>query len=352
VKCNGLVQVQFDKSSIEFLHQAHTTLPFSPSFILPFCWSEMGNCLRLLTRADVSDSDADDATLLDPGRSEATEIESQDTINTNHQINVTESSSDTNDESPLFFRMLSRSRRSRRSNNNSSSSSSVRNRGGGGRVRGSRHNRQSSATTSTHQHHGHNNGIAVSGRDQYISRTEQNQILLAQRLGLIQHLPLVQWESKKKPTVLSSPGPKNQDENTSTQCQQLQQQPASAASASSGDHREIIQSSTSINNNSPPGYEKTELYLPLESAGEAAESEQPKNESNNRGASDSSESNDQECTICMEEFENGENIRYLPCMHYYHQTCIDNWLMRSFTCPRCMESVDVAIMNSFAQQLS
>jgi len=247
--------------------------------------------------------------------------------------------------------MLSRSRRSRRSNSNNSSSSSRRS-GGRGRGSGGRHNRQSSATTSTH--HGHNNGIAVSGRDQYISRTEQNQILLAQRLGLIQHLPLVQWESKKKPAVPSSPGPKNQDENTT---QQQRQQPPSG-SQNSGDHREIIQSSTSINNNSPPGYEKTEIYLPQESAAvlptdEAVETvSEPKNESNNRGASDSSESNDQECTICMEEFENGENIRYLPCMHYYHQTCIDNWLMRSFTCPRCMESVDVAIMNSFAQQLS
>lgn len=59
-----------------------------------------------------------------------------------------------------------------------------------------------------------------------------------------------------------------------------------------------------------------------------------------------------ECTICMEEFKNGDHVRYLPCMHFYHQICIDDWLLRSFTCPRCMEKVDVAIMASFAQQLS
>jgi len=66
----------------------------------------------------------------------------------------------------------------------------------------------------------------------------------------------------------------------------------------------------------------------------------------------SSESEDYECTICLEDFMTGQKIRYLPCMHYYHAGCIDAWLMKSFTCPRCMASVDSGIMNSFAQQLS
>lgn len=42
-----------------------------------------------------------------------------------------------------------------------------------------------------------------------------------------------------------------------------------------------------------------------------------------------------------------EPIRYLPCMHAYHVKCIDDWLLRSFTCPSCMEPVDSAILSSF-----
>lgn len=40
-----------------------------------------------------------------------------------------------------------------------------------------------------------------------------------------------------------------------------------------------------------------------------------------------------ECIICFVEFEIGDNVRYLPCMHFFHQHCIDDWLMRSLTCP-------------------
>ncbi|XP_039258895.1 RING finger protein 11-like isoform X2 [Styela clava] len=54
-----------------------------------------------------------------------------------------------------------------------------------------------------------------------------------------------------------------------------------------------------------------------------------------------------ECCICMIDFEDEEPIRYLPCMHYYHVNCIDDWLMRSFTCPTCMEPVDAALLSSY-----
>lgn len=57
--------------------------------------------------------------------------------------------------------------------------------------------------------------------------------------------------------------------------------------------------------------------------------------------------NCRECVICMVEFETDEPVRYLPCMHIYHVHCIDGWLLRSLTCPSCMEPVDAALFSSY-----
>ncbi|KAI6197547.1 RING-type domain-containing protein [Aphelenchoides besseyi] len=54
-----------------------------------------------------------------------------------------------------------------------------------------------------------------------------------------------------------------------------------------------------------------------------------------------------ECAICMLDFEPKQLIRYLPCQHIYHVHCIDNWLLRSLTCPSCMEPVDSALLSAF-----
>ncbi|KAG8277458.1 RING finger protein 11 [Homalodisca vitripennis] len=49
----------------------------------------------------------------------------------------------------------------------------------------------------------------------------------------------------------------------------------------------------------------------------------------------------------MVELVVGDCVRYLPCMHTYHVKCIDDWLMRSFTCPSCMEPVDAALLTTY-----
>lgn len=42
------------------------------------------------------------------------------------------------------------------------------------------------------------------------------------------------------------------------------------------------------------------------------------------------------CSICLEEYEQGECIRVLPCGHTFHSSCIFPWLTeRSPTCPMC-----------------
>ncbi|XP_054161655.1 RING finger protein 11-like [Oppia nitens] len=64
------------------------------------------------------------------------------------------------------------------------------------------------------------------------------------------------------------------------------------------------------------------------------------------GIYDGSKKN-RECVICMGEFMISEPIRFLPCMHIYHTDCIDDWLMRSFTCPSCLEPVDAALLSTY-----
>ena len=42
------------------------------------------------------------------------------------------------------------------------------------------------------------------------------------------------------------------------------------------------------------------------------------------------------CSICTENFTDGQNVRMLPCGHQFHPRCIDPWLLnRSYTCSMC-----------------
>eukprot|EP00035_Acanthoeca_spectabilis_P034481 m.29379 g.29379 ORF g.29379 m.29379 type:complete len:156 (-) comp6680_c0_seq1:1562-2029(-) len=50
-------------------------------------------------------------------------------------------------------------------------------------------------------------------------------------------------------------------------------------------------------------------------------------------------SDNAECTICMEDYTVGEELRFLPCMHMYHRHCVDDWLQRAATCPECNGSI-------------
>ncbi|XP_045158863.2 RING finger protein 11-like isoform X1 [Mercenaria mercenaria] len=65
------------------------------------------------------------------------------------------------------------------------------------------------------------------------------------------------------------------------------------------------------------------------------------------GIYDGTSKKGKECVICMGDFSVGEQLRILPCMHSYHKDCIDDWLMRSFTCPSCMEPVDAALLSTY-----
>lgn len=45
------------------------------------------------------------------------------------------------------------------------------------------------------------------------------------------------------------------------------------------------------------------------------------------------------CSICLERPIIGDKVRRLPCMHGFHQQCIDAWLNRQANCPICKGSI-------------
>lgn len=48
---------------------------------------------------------------------------------------------------------------------------------------------------------------------------------------------------------------------------------------------------------------------------------------------------DAECCICISSYEDGVELRELPCSHHFHCTCIDKWLRINATCPLCKYNI-------------
>ncbi|KAI3840746.1 hypothetical protein MKW92_051162 [Papaver armeniacum] len=46
------------------------------------------------------------------------------------------------------------------------------------------------------------------------------------------------------------------------------------------------------------------------------------------------------CSVCLSNFEDGEDIRQLPiCKHYFHSPCVDMWLYSHSNCPLCRQKL-------------
>lgn len=44
---------------------------------------------------------------------------------------------------------------------------------------------------------------------------------------------------------------------------------------------------------------------------------------------------DEECAICLFDFEDGDELRHLYCDHFFHRSCVDRWLTKHAFCPKC-----------------
>lgn len=52
---------------------------------------------------------------------------------------------------------------------------------------------------------------------------------------------------------------------------------------------------------------------------------------------DLNETQNEECAICLQPFDEDELIREIQCGHIYHQTCLDGWSIKNNTCPLCRQ---------------
>jgi hypothetical protein len=55
---------------------------------------------------------------------------------------------------------------------------------------------------------------------------------------------------------------------------------------------------------------------------------------------------DSSCSICLSDYQQGEELRYLPCNHVFHSECILPWLKTNKTCPMCKAEIDKPIQNT------
>ncbi len=60
------------------------------------------------------------------------------------------------------------------------------------------------------------------------------------------------------------------------------------------------------------------------------------------------------CVICLEQFQDGDRLRVLPCEHRFHTSCIDKWLSGSYSyedcftglCPTCKKKPNIGILSN------
>ncbi|CAI9289085.1 unnamed protein product [Lactuca saligna] len=55
------------------------------------------------------------------------------------------------------------------------------------------------------------------------------------------------------------------------------------------------------------------------------------------------------CCICLAKYANDDELRELPCCHFFHVECVDKWLKINATCPLCKSEVGETILSSLTE---
>jgi hypothetical protein len=58
-----------------------------------------------------------------------------------------------------------------------------------------------------------------------------------------------------------------------------------------------------------------------------------------KGRPEGTADEDDVCVVCCEQYQAGDVLKLLPCVHKYHKACITAWLLRQDRCPICQRSV-------------
>lgn len=54
------------------------------------------------------------------------------------------------------------------------------------------------------------------------------------------------------------------------------------------------------------------------------------------------------CCICLSKYANNDELRELPCAHFFHKECVDKWLKINALCPLCKGEVGDKILSTIS----
>ncbi|KAK1550279.1 hypothetical protein Q3G72_016628 [Acer saccharum] len=54
------------------------------------------------------------------------------------------------------------------------------------------------------------------------------------------------------------------------------------------------------------------------------------------------------CCICLARYANNDELRELPCSHFFHKDCVDKWLKINASCPLCKNEVGETVLGSIS----